>query len=498
MKYYLTIDSRNYDFQRLKFFREASVDSKTAEILMSPAKGSTKPEVGDTVIIEKEIDSSILLKWQGTVQQVQDIPLPNNIIKVIAYDLKYKINFNNVKNSGYASSKGSTIFTTEVETQPITGLTLGTVNTTDSVLDTMSFGKSIGSSDSKVTRSSAFEIIQIVGDRDIYIQRDGTADYLDGAGTDRSSTHILEHGLNGTLMPDVGYSEDEIRRVKQVIVKGSGVGTNFVLGAVGSPSSTDKVKQIELPYIPSNATAALAAQTILNELDKTNKYARFLLAPDVFKTNYDVYDTVNLKARLPNKTINENLKIYAIETIVSGQDEVHEQVILTLQNFERAQLANMISPLLANSNTLATLKTGITFTQADRSIEPNQVNEQITSDFEESIAAGGTVTVTTLGTFPTAPTMGAYITVSFRMIVRKTTTGIIGFQFSDGIDTFPTGTNRINLQIPIVIGEVIRESITFYYPKDVTGKTITLKALLGGTSAEVEIKGRSYMQSVGA
>ena len=497
MKYFLTIGGVNFDFLRITYEREASIESKTAEILIAPARLATLPAIGDAVVISKQINNGTpLVKWQGKVEMVQNIPLPNNTIKVIAYDLKYKVNFNNVKNSGYASSKGSTIFTAEVETPAVTDLTLGTVETTDAVLDTVSLGKSISGNDSKVTRSTSFEIIQILGDSDVYIQRDGTANYLRDAGTDRSSTHILEHGLNGTLMPDIGYSEDETRRVKQVIVKGAGVGTNFILGAAGTPATTDKVKQIELPFVPSNATAQLAAQTILNELDKTNKFAKFRLESDLFQTNYDVFDTVKLKARLPHKIINENLKIFSIKTIVSnGLDDLHEVVELELQNFERAQLAKMLSPIKVTQNNLATIKTGISFTQADRNSFPLLVNEQITSTFENTVASG-LVDVATLGTFSSDPTMGAYVTIGVRMIIRKKTNGVIAFQFGDGTDLFPTGSNRLVLQIPDDVGDVAYDSFTFYIPKDVAGLTITLKALLG-TTGEVEVKGRSFMESIG-
>lgn len=496
MKYYLTIGGRKYDFLRMEFERVATVESKTATILIAPAKGSTVPIYDEAVIINKEINNTTILKWQGKVKAVQYIPLPNNTIKIIAYDLKYKINFLNVKNSGYSSSKGSTIFTTEVETVGITDLTLGTVETTDSVLDSVALGKSISGSDSKVTRRSAFEMIQIMGDSDIYITRDGTAHYLRDAGTDRSTTHILEHGLNGTLNPDIGYSEDETRRVKQVIIKGAGVGTNFLLGTAGTPATTDKVRQIELPFVSSNATATLSAQTVLNELDKTNKYSSFQLDTDLFSTNYDVFDTVKLKARLPNKTINEDLKIFSIKTIVSsGLDDIHELVTIELQNFERAQLAQMLNPIEVANHSLATIKSGISFTQAEINTLPASLGEHSNTSIEET-AIPGTTDIATLGTFSSQKTSGAYVILGLRCIIRKFSGQVlIRFNVSDGTTNYPI-SNNLDYDIGNSIGETTYLQITIFIPADVAGKTMTLRAVVG-TTDEVEVKGQAYMFSLG-
>lgn len=498
MKYFLTIGSRKHDFLRMKFGRIATVESKTAELLIAPAKGSTRPTIGEAVLITKELDGTVMTKWQGKVFQVQDIPLENDIIKIIAYDLKHKINFKNVLNAGYASVKGSTILSTELETPSITDLTAGTISTSDSALDTMSFGKSITGKDSKITKNSAFEIIQIVSDRDIYVKRDGTVDYGTSVGTDRSATHVLEHVLNCTLAPDIGYSEDETRRVKQVIVKGAGVGTNFILGTAGTPLSTENVKQLELPYIPSNATATSAAQTIFNELDKTNKYSKVILSPDVFKTNYDVFDTVKLKARLTNRTINENLKIFSIETIVSAGDEVHETVTLELQNFARAQLASMINPIEASSNTLASLQTGISLTQTNRNNLPSRIEEQISSSYESSVTSLTSIT-SSLATFGSVPIMGVYITLSMKITVRKKTAGEMNiFFFNATIGTFPDNTvgKQLKVNIPIEVGEVMRDSLTYFIPADLAGLTLQMFGEVVSTG-EVEITGKAFIESVG-
>lgn len=472
------------------------MESHAAEILIKPGKNTTRPAVGETVLITKEISNTILPKWQGKVQQIQDIPLENDIMKIIAYDLKFKINFINVKNSGYASSKGSTIFSTEVETPSITDLTLGSVDTTDSVLDTISFGKSISGADSKVTRSSAFEMIQVMGDRDIYIHRDGTADFLNGAGTNRSATHILLHGLNGILSPDIGYSEDEIRKVKQVIVKGAGTGSNFILGTAGTPLSTDKVKQIDLPYIASNATATLAATTIYNEFNKTNKYAKFVMTPDIFITNYDVFDTVKLKARLTNKTIDENLKIFSIETVVSIGADFHETVTLELQNFTRAQLAPTLNPIEASTVSLATIKTGIEFTQSNINTLPVTFGTHSSAFISATVTASET-TVVTIGTFSSQKTSGAFVYFSVKCVIKTNSGGVtdivIRFYVSDGTTNYPISMS-MDHAIGRGVGDELDIQMPIFIPTDVSGKTITLKAI---ANENVDVTGYSYMHSLG-
>lgn len=495
MKYYLTIGSKKFDFLRLKFGRIVTMESKTAEILIAPAKGSTRPAIGDVVLIEKELDNTKTTKWQGKVWQIQDIPLENDVIKIIAYDLKYKINFLNVKNSGYATTKGSSILTTELETSSVTDLTAGTISTSDSSLDTVSFGKSITGADSKVTKSAAFEIIQILSDRDIYIKRDGTVDFGSSLGTDRSLTHILEHRLNCTLAPDIGYSEDETRRVKQVIVKGSGTGNNFILGTAGTPLSTDKVKQIDLPYIPSNATATLAATTIYNELNKTNKFAKVILSPDVFITNYDVFDTVRLKARLTNKTIDENLRIYSIETIVSAGDEVHETVTIELQNFIRAQLATMTNPIEASSNQLANITTGISFTQASNNTLPTTFGSHASVFIEQTVLTP--TSIASVGPFSSQKTSGAYFHFGVRCVIRNTG-GVSGntfirFRVSDGTTEYPI-SQAIDHYVGYGVGDYLDVQLTYFIPADVAGKTLTL---IAESNSSVDVTGSAYAYSLG-
>lgn len=496
MKYFVTIGGRKYDFLRLKFKRTADMESQVAELLLAPAKNTTLPTQDESVIINKEVNNTTLLKWQGKVQRVQHIPLPNNTVKVIAYDLKFKINFNNVISIAYASQKGSAIFSIEAQPTATTDLTLGTVQTTDAVLDTVTFGKSILAGDSKITRSSAFEILQILGDSDIYIERNGTAHYLRDAGTSRTTTHVLEHGLNGTLMPDIGYSEDEIRRVKQVIVKGAGVGSNFFQGSAGSPTAADKVKQIELPFALSDATADLAAQTILTELDKTNKYAKFQLEVDLFQTNYDVYDTVKLKARLPNKNVDENLKIFSIETIVSsGLDDISEISIIELQNFERAQLAKMLNPIEVSSNSLAMIKTGISFTQAGRNSIPTRIEEAVSVEYESQ--AESFELIGQLHTFNSTPIMGAYVTLGLNITTRKKALGAIQLYFFDGTDVYPD--NSLGKQIQVFfnpnVGERTYDSLTYFIPADLAGKTLNFFINVD-SFGEIDVTGKALIQSV--
>ena len=497
MKYFLTIGGRNYDFLRMKFERIATIESKTADILVLPATGSQRPVFDESVVITKEIDNTKLIKWQGKVKQIQDVPLPNNVIKIIAYDLKHKINFLNVLNEGYSAVKGSTIFNTELEPSK-TGLTLGTVDTSDPIIDTTSFGKKIisTSQSSKVTKSSAFEVIQIIGDKDIYVQRDGTTSFEDAGNSTLYLTHVLEHGLNGVLMPDIGYSEDEIRRVKQVIVKGVGIGSNFRNGVEGTPLSTDQIKEIELPFIASNDTADLAADTIYNELNKVNKYAKFMLAPDMFKTNYDVFDTIKLKARLSNKTVDENLKIFSITTTVSAGDEMHEIVELELQNFERAQLAKMLNPIESSSNSLANIRTGVQFTQVNDNVLPVTFGDHASVFIEETVTTSPT-SIATVGPFSAQRTSGAYFHFGVRCVIRTNSGGVtdivIRFYVSDGTTNYPIDF-AIDHRIGKGVGDLLDLQLTFFIPIDVAGKTLTLKA---ESNASVDVTGSAYAYSLG-
>lgn len=498
MKYYLTIAGRKYDFQRMKFKREATVNTQTAEILVLPA-GGARPALGETVIINKEIDNTILLKWQGTIQQIQDVPLPNGVIKLIAYDLNFKLNFLDVKLIGYNASKGSTIFTSEIE-PAITGLTSGTIDTAtvgtrNTVIDTIAFGKALAADQSLIKRTIAFEQIQILSNADIFISRAGVADF-GVAGVDRSSTHIMEHGINGTLMPDIGYSEDEKKRVTGIVIKGVGSGSVFKHGTAGAPSPTDKVNQIDLPYIQTVETANKVAATILTELNKTNKYAKFMLAPDVFKTNYDVYDTVKLKARLSTKNIDENLKIFSIETTVSAQDELHEVVIIELQNFERAVLAKMLNPIEASTNSISNMRTGMAVTQASNNIIPFSL-AQHSSVFIEATVTSTPTNIGTIGTFSSQKTNGAYVHFGLKCVLRKDggvgTVKVVRFYINLGAVKYPIDENIDHL-VGFAVGDTLDVQITYFIPADVADATVTLIAECNGS---VDVEGSAYMYSLG-
>ena len=487
MKYFLTIGGRKYDFLRMHFRRKASTETQSADLLLNPAKGSTLPAINEAVLIEKEVNNTKMTKWEGKVNQVQFIPLPNNTVKVVAYDKAHKVNFVNVANIGYASQKGSSIFSTEVAPASTTDLTAGTVDTSDLVLDSVAFGKLKDVDSSRLNRKSAFDIIQSISDRDIYIQRNGTTDFLNGAGVDRSTTHILEHGLNCNLMPDIGYTEDETRRVKQVIIKGTGIGTNFRLGSAGTASPADKVKQIELPYVQTNDTADKVATNVLAELDKLNKFAQVQIPSDVFKVNYDVFDTVKLKAKLPNKTINENMKIYSIDTIVSGGlDDIHETVNLELQNFRRAVWAEMSNPLRNADNAINSLQLSEGFTQAGRNINPDIPQQVSLVGFDDII---GTSAVTeNLATFNSKPIMGVFVQLTIKVVVRKTSGQFLVVLFSDGTTDFPT-PGVIPLEIKTNVGDVTYLNLSYRINADISNKTLQLKMIVGSGEIEAGVSG---------
>jgi len=463
MKYYLTIGGRKYDFQRLEFTRSIGTKSQLAVLHLHIARGSIIPALNDVVTIEKEY-----------------LPAKNNIIKVIAYDYARKINYVQAKNLGYNNTKGSSIFSQEVAPPTTTDLTAGTIDTTDSIIDTVFFGKQFSTLTSKITRQNVFDIISMISDRDIYIKRDGIVDFLNGAGTDRSTTHILEHGVNGNLLEDVGYSEDEIRRVKQVIVKGHGVGSTFKLGTAGTPATSDKVRQFEMPFLQSNATCTSVATNILAELDQQYKFAKFALV-DLFSTNYDIFDIVKLKARLPTKTINENLKIMKIQTVVSaGQDDVHELVTLDLSNFRRAVFASLSHPEdadTANVDLSLDLNAGIT--QSQQQLSAQSIQETFTS-YGSPIEVDNSawVDLATIG-FGNAKTLGAYFIIDISILptskIDTTHSDPLFFRVSDGITTFPS-TNVNTMYVPLV-GKKQHKVITIYVPQNTENKSYTIQAI---------------------
>ncbi len=498
MKYFLTIGGIKYDFANLHFGRIVGIDSIPFSAKIFPARGSLLPTFDSAILVEKEINNITLTKFQGKVTHFSHVPLEDGSMVIEGFDLKRKIDYLAAKNEGYASSKGSTIFTTEITPSSATDLTAGSVDTTDLVLDSINLGKS-GSGNSRLTRKAVFQLLEMVSDRDIYVQRNGVTDFLNGAGTNRTTTHILEHGVNGKLDSDVGYGEDETRRVKQVIVKGSGVGALYHLGSAGTPLSTDKIRQIELPFLVTDDTCSKAATNLLAELDQTVKFAKFYL-DDLFATNYDVYDTIKLKARLPNKTIDENLKIFSINTIVAGGEEMHEQTTLLLSNFRRSAWAKLVNPFeVAKGNEqLSGLSLGST--QAQVQVE----NAGGASFIQENSVGGADVVVTTTESeihantaFNSTKTAGGFFYVSLIIIARKfgLGTGRLQLRLTDGTNFFPASPFYLFVRYNPFVGMLTRITVAFHIPNNLASKTLSLR---GKTSdGEVEVVAEPYYSTIG-
>ena len=498
MKYTITIGSTKYDFFRLKFKRKAGVESQPFSALLKIA-GARLPAIGDAVSIDKEINGAILNKYQGTVDQVQHIPTKEGVVKVAGYDKARKIEYVRTVNSGYNATKGSAIFNTEIAPTGTTNLTAGTVDTTDSAINTVNFGKTSSSVDSRLTRADAFKMIQMMSDRDIYVKRDGTVDFVNGAGTDRSTTHTFQHGLNCELSPDVGYSEDEIRRVKQVIVKGQGVGDIFKIGSAGSPAASDKVRQIELPFIQNNADADTVATNLLNEFNQQFKYA-MITSTDLFATNFDIFDTVKLKARIPTKDINENLKIFSIETIIEPGNTLYETNTIELSNFRRAVWAPLVAPLEVEQANLQQIQFSATSTQAQANVLGAGGASVVAEEGNGQFVGLINTTESTLVTFSALSSTniaGVQIVASMRIRSRNfgNGTGILELRVSDGTNHWPSGSLRLNFEYNPFVGKQSVANFSFIIPENLKSKTLTIKARVDGAGSEAQVRINTYLNT---
>jgi hypothetical protein len=504
MKYFLTIGSKKYDFASLEFERSVGLESTVGTFLIQAARGSTLPANGDAVLIEKEIGniSPKLLKWGGKVQKVAYVPGKANHIKITAYDYSRKINYLKTIALGYNATKGSSIISTEAgPSSATTDLTLGTIDTTDSSISSVAFGKKEPNSsiDSKITRKSAFDIIAMISDRDVYIKRDGTLDFANGAGIDRHTTHIFEHGLNGVLVDDVGYSEDEIRRVKKVTVKGLGIGSAFFIAitSAGDYASTDKERQFEFPFLQDQATCQTVADKLLLELNQIYKFAQFQLL-DLFQTNWDIFDTIRLKAKFPNKNIDENLKVVKIKTMVqtSGSD-FHELVTVDLSNFRRGVFAKMSHPQDAAEDNVGRIEITTGTTQAQMQLSPQSIQQVISSVGVSQGTINSYVTLVSGIAFNSKNTVKSIFIIDLEIISNKDGTDYDFFQINvyDGTTSYP-GTDAQILFIPYN-GKKTHRQVTIEVPSDSSNKTYSIRGKCTNSGAEVDINCIVLAYSVG-
>ena len=496
MKYFITINSNEYAFTKAKFTRKVGSDSQIFEGWFMIA-GARFPSKGDTLIVTKEILNIKVVKFQGKVTRIDYLPAYLGQVHIIAYDMVRKMLYLPARALGYASSKGSTIFSNEIGPDTATtDLTTGTVTTTDTSMDTWNFGKSLTGADSALSRNQILDIIQLVSGFDVYIHKNGTADFVNGAGTDRSASITLEDGMNGSLSPDIGYSEDDTRIVKKVIVKGSGVGVkngNIGVATAGGYVSTDKVRQIEMPYLSSAQTCNAAAANLLTELNKTAIYAKFILL-DIISIDYDIFDTIKLKARLPNKIINVNLKIFSIETEVSPNAERYETTTIELANFNRAVTAPLVvsgQPGYAQANNISL--SAISTQATDAQLKAATSNQVVAAAYG---AAGGTQTVGTsfvsIYTFPTLPNqdvLGVHLWIPVRIVVGSVSgkTGVL-FQITDGTNFFPSATAQIEVEYKDAASTESLGGFSIYIPGNVKNQSLAIQAKLpSGASNSITV-----------
>lgn len=498
MRYFVEINNREYDFVSFKFARQVGMSSQVFEGYCMVA-GPTLPQQGETIKVYKEILGTTVLKFQGKVNGVGYMPSKKGLLYILAYDLNRKITYEESATLGFTTpTKCSGNFSLQIAPSSKTDLTAGTIDTTDSPPDSVNFGKSITGGDSLLHRNQCLDILAMISNRDIYITKAGVANFQNGAGTDRSSgaskMELIE-GINCEIVGEIGYFEDDTRIIKKVVVKGKGAGIKdsyFGQALAGGYTTDDKMRQFELPFLVSAQTCNTVAANILAELNKRIKYVKCQMVPDPFKIDYDIFDTVKFKARLPNKTVNENLKIYSIHTEVKvGNGETSEIVTLDLVNFGRGIWAPLLLPdkagdAIANNIALSSIST-----QAQDHVGAAGGSSVIAED--QSTIAGGTVTLfdSTLDSFTPSssnPIAGLHIFYSLRIVSRQRTQPI---QITSEINLYVHDvTSGIDYPVVSVGYKPYRGAESFgfaslFVPADVSGHTLQVKAYTNGDDADV-------------
>lgn len=490
MRYIVKINNREFDFLNFKVRRQVGMVSQPFTGYCQVA-GAVIPQPGDSITVHKEImgASSKILKFQGTINGVGYMPSEKAQLYILAYDKLRKIMYEESAIKGFASPiKCSANFSSQISPTSKTDLTAGTVDTTDSPPDSVNFGKSITGGDSLLHRNQCIDILQMISNRDAYVTRAGVANFLNGAGTDRSTgagKMELIDGINGNIVGEIGYFEDDTRRIKKVVVKGKGAGVKdsyFGQALAGDYTTNDKMRQFEFPFLVSAQTCNTVAANLLAEINKRVKYTKFQMRPDPFSVDYDIFDTVKLKARLPNKTVNENLKIFSIETDVSIDKEVSETVTLELLNFGRGIWAQLLMPNKAGEAIENNIALSSISTQAQDHVGASGGSSVVTE--EQSTVAGATVGLieTTLDTFAPSsanPIAGFHVFYSFRIFTRQQTQivqvtselTIYARDVTAGIDYPPVSVGYHPYR-----GDESFASASLFIPANAAGHTIQVKA----------------------
>lgn len=508
MRYIVKIANREYQTGSFKFKRQVGMESQILDGYFNIV-GPTIPQIGDTITVHKEIlGQPKILKFQGKVSGVGYMPTQKAQMYIIAYDLLRKISYEESAVKGFTTpTKCSGNFSSQIAPSSKTDLTAGSIDTTDSPPDSVNFGKSITGGDSLLHRNQCLDILQMISNRDVYVAKTGVANFANGAGTDRSSGANkieLVDGINGSIIGDIGYFEDDTRIVKKVIVKGKGAGVrdSFLGQALaGGYTPDDKMRQFEFAWLVSNQTCNTVAANILADLNKRVKYAKFQMTPDPYYVDYDIFDTVKLKARLPNKNVNENLKIYSIETEVAIGKELSEIVTLELLNFTRGIWAPLLMPNKAGSAAENNIALSSISTQAQDHVGSSGGSSVITEN--QTTVTGATIDIfeSILDSFTPSSAnriAGLHIFYSLRIIPRQRTlpTPVTSeitlhvFDVTSGVD-YP----------PISVGfKPYRgmESFAFahlFIPTDVSGHT--LQVLASTNSDDIDVLGDRTYYSIG-
>ncbi len=502
MRHIITINGIQYDYDHFKWKRQVGVIAQVAEVWIRIAAG-TLPAINDVITIKKELLGTTLTKWEGRVSGVGYPSNDKTLVFIQAHEYLRKIGYLPTITAAFTSpTKSSTIFQTEIgPNQATTDLTIGTINTSDTAPEEQAFGKVLSPNASKLHRDQAFKILQMISNRDVYIERSGRANFLNGAGVDRSSTIELVDGINGDLVGDRGYIEDSSKIVKKVIVKGKGVGSiDWKYGEAVDAGyvSTDKVRQFEMAFISKNSVCATVAQNILAELNKVTKYAKFQLHPELITIDYDIFDTVKLKAVLANKNVDENLKIYSIETEVSGDNEI---VTLELANFTRGVWAPLVLPGASSQGNADLVSFSANNTQTFDQVGNGGGASVISEELTEIGAATVTTTESTIKTFTALSATklaGTFVQLFFRIFPRKygNGDGILSLRIFDGSSIYyPANPNYLKIAYDPRKKIITYAPTSILIPIELSGKTLRLKAKVN--SGEVEVTLRPYLETIG-
>lgn len=500
MRYIVKINNREFQTGDFKFKRQVGMESQVLEGYFQIV-GSTIPQIGDTITVHKEIlGQPKVLKFQGKISGVGYMPTQKAQMFISAYDMLRKISYQESSVKGFSTpTKCSGNFSSQIAPQTKTDLTAGSIDTTDSPPDSVNFGKTITGGDSLLHRNQCLDILQMISNRDIYVSKAGAASFVNGAGTDRSTGSNkmeLVDGINGSIIGEIGYFEDDTRIVKKVIVKGKGAGVkdSFLGQAVdGSYTTNDKMRQFEFPWLVSNQTCNTVAANILAELNKRVKYTKFQMTPDPFYIDYDIFDTVKLKARLPNKTVNENLKIYSIETEVSLGKELSEIVTLELVNFNRGIWAPLLMPNKAGSASENNIALSSISTQAQDHVGSSGGSSVITSQGFTSATEVVDTTDTLLLTVAIAASprsAGIHIMIPYRLIPRKRTTNsenanltMYAVAYTSAIDY----SAFVTMPYPSYRGKDHIGYLELYIPADVAGCNIDIRGAVDTGEIDLQI-----------